>query len=409
MATNLTSLTALPVGPVTSPLTNCQEGGEPAITDVSFLRRVPAKERPPIPCRLLTSAVMDAQGRRADALGVLYVVPPVAYKIKVGKADEFGAELSRSIGAETENIVGSATVEGGCSKHLSWQLCTTDGDARVSGASATLAGRAERPALALLPIAFPFSVSRMAALACEGGGMEYSIHTVAGDEVEFVFATDKIRMPFSNTFERSFKVEKNKYIDKTKKATQGKAKISQAWEEDKKSHRAFCKTKFSVLLDPLVSVSGKFLIYGVKIPPAFEGYLKAGLYIKLKLDSNISSNLELKTWADNRQTEFSGSMIGKATITVELSAGLTLLDPEIVNVEVCGETGVTGSFGLDSEAHGLRLTGKWLGLTASVTVHLFDGAIEYEREWKAFDDIEPLEHTWPIEALFGPLPAASAG
>ena len=102
-----------------------------------------------------------------------------------------------------------------------------------------------------------------------------------------------------------------------------------------------------------------------------------------------------------------GGLSGDIKAKGSLSVDLTLIDPEIIGVELSGETSLTGTLALTSKAKGVRLSAKWSGLTASVKVSLLDGWIEIDKDWTAFEDTEPLQHDWPIESLFGPAPAYS--
>ena len=413
------SVAKLPSGPAANPVAdNCPKTAAAAAeeqsqakrqqADLKALKAVPPKTKPPIPCKYVSSVVTDAQGRKPGPDGSLYVVPEVTHSVTVGKASSLGMAYARGISAASESINASGTFTGGCADHAAWLLATPASNTVEPGGAAILDAPAIRPEKLSLPYQFPFSTSRLQPMACEGREIEYTIYTVAGDSVEFEFDTDKIKLPFNNALARTFKLDSDNVERKKKAETTGKFKIKQAWKEDKASHRAYCQTQFDVALDPLFKLSDKYLLYGLPIPGKVKKYLEAGLYLGLSLGAKLHADLVMRSWADDRQwSAESGGLSGDIKAKGSLSVDLTLIDPEIIGVELSGETSLTGTLALTSKAKGVRLSAKWSGLTASVKVSLLDGWIEIDKDWTAFEDTEPLQHDWPIESLFGPAPAYS--
>lgn len=407
-------LSALPDSPVASPISNdCPNSVGNSATaakglkseQVQALKAVPSAEKPPIPCKFLSATVTDPEGRKPGPDGSLYVVPPVAYSVKAFGGDGSNFTFSRGVGAASETVSAIGKFEGGCGKHPAWQLATGGDSKEQAGAQASLTVEVQRPERSLLPLNFPFTTSRMQAQACEGFATEYSIYAVAGDEVEFAFNTDAIKTPLKNTFTKVFSLETGRSKSEKKAELEGKFKLKQAWKEDKKTHRAYCETEISFSADPLFDWHVKGLAYGIYIPPKIRDYLRAGIFWSVEVNSVLTSNLVLWKWADTGNWQASeGGIKGELSLEGALSAELTLVDPEVCGVELVGKTSLKGMLGLRGEACGVRIEGKWEGLTASAKVSLFSGWVEIEKEWKCLDDIEPLSYDWPIESLFGPPP-----
>lgn len=389
------SVSGLPPIPATSALVACVQAQ--AQTRPDRLQAVPPRQAPPVPCRVTGAQVQDAEGRKPNSEGLLYVVSRAGATHKLGVA---GASAARSYAAQTEGISGTATIQGGCGRHLEWEIATASESATQKGGSLSRSIPVARPPAKRLPMHFPFGKARLSVCACEGGSREFTILSVAGDSVAVEFKFAEVMSPFKNAYKRAADGAGRAKSEKEK--VSGTFSVQQAWKEDGKSHRAYCETEIEVSAEPLLKAEGKFLLYGVRIPKPAEKWLKAGLFFTASLVVKLQSNLVLRLWADDRKWQHkSGSLAGSATATLKPSAELTLVDPEVCSVEIAGQTAFKGTAGLMSEARGVRLQGAWLGLAASVKVSLFDGWVEYSSDGKWFDDLEPLQHDIPMERLFG--------
>jgi hypothetical protein len=389
------ALAQLPASPATSACTACGPVGAAAMNQLVDL---PPKEKPPVPCRIVSAQIADQQGRKPDAQGLLYVVSEASVGLK-GKLA--GVSVARTFADQSEGMTGTATMQGGCGRHVEWEVATPGETYTQLGGSLARALPVARPPERSLPMHFPFGKNRITCGACEGGAREFTVLAVAGDEVEIEFESDEIEMPFTNVFKNL--ADTKGHVEKVRdKKTAAKLAIKQGWEEDGKSHRAFCKTEFDVAADPLFECELKVLVYGIKLPGVVQRWLSAGAFFTAGMVCKLHSNLVLRMWADERAWEYeSGTLAGTVTATVKPSVELNLVDPSVLSAEVSGETSFEGNAGLFSEAKGVRLEGKWLGLTATAKVSLLDGFFEYSAEGNWFDDLEPVHKDFPIESLFG--------
>lgn len=394
----ISAVSKVPAGPATSACVQCNPVSAMAPAK-NTLASVPPKEKPPIPCKILTAQITDPQGRKPNAQGLLYVVPPAGSFSQ--KAGIKYASVSASGGsAATENLTCVATIQGGCGKHLEWEIATSEETYIKVAGSLERAVPVPKPEEGTIPKNFPFSRSRIRCVACEGGAREFTVLAVSGDQVEFEFKVDEIAAPFNNVLRRVANFD-GKIDKKPKKETAAKLGIKQGWEEEKGTHRAYCTTEFDVSADPVFALEGKFLCYGVKLPKVGGFKIEAGLFVSPSLTVKLNSNLTIRKWAGESEWKYeSGSLTGNATGTIKLSGEATFIDEEVAHAEIAGITEAEGSIGLHSDAKFVRVEGKWKPLTVMIELKAWDGWIEHSAKYQCFDEMKDHKDL-SIDSLFG--------
>jgi hypothetical protein len=356
-------------------------------------------------CKLLKASISDPEGRVANAEGLLYVVSKSTGKFKMGDASETSISLEHAFSAKSENISASASYAGGCASHFSWRIEDESESVEIKNGKLAKDVMVAQVESRDFPMDYPMSKARLTAQCCQGGPLVFSVTAVPGDEIKTEIVWDKLTKPFFYSLERIYKIspgEDGEAETNEENESERKFEISQCWKEDEDSHLIYCESTLKASLSPLLSLSGKFMPYGLPVPSRFSAYLAAGIFITLEFLVELNGSAVIKTWVDDaKPIDLEGNLKGEAKASVELSVEATLLSEDIMAAEVRGKTEMTGTGGLVVSPAPASLVYElaWDGLMASIKMSFAMGLIEYEREWEVHGEEQISDASWPLKNL----------
>ncbi len=356
-------------------------------------------------CKLIKASISDPEGRVANAEGLLYVVTQPTGKVKLGDSSETSISLEHVYSAKSEKITANASYAGGCASHFSWRIEDESESVENKNGKISKDVMVAPVETSAFPMDYPMSKARLTAQCCQGGPMVFSVTAVPGDEIKTEIVWDKLTKPFVYSLERIYKIspgEDGEEEINEENDTERKFEVAQCWKEDENSHLIYCESSLKASLSPLLSLSGKFMPYGLPIPSRFSKYLAAGIFITLEFLVELNGSAVIKTWVDDAQPiELEGNLKGEAKASVELSVEATMLSEDIMSAEVRGKTELTGSGGLVVSPAPASLVYEltWEGLMASLKMSFAMGLFEYEREWEIHGEEKVDDASWPLKNL----------
>lgn len=167
--------------------------------------------------------------------------------------------------------------------------------------------------------------------------------------------------------------------------------LGSAWKEEPGSHLAYCEIVMFVGADPLFEGGFSILLYGVPVPKSLRKRLVGGVYLNVKGKITAGAQVEGKRYPAPRNTYEWSHVRGHAQgqIALELAAELAVWSASVMQAKGGGSVSarVTGSLRNSFSSKfwfDYRFSVK--PLTASVTLKMAWGLVEYEREWPIFEE-----------------------
>lgn len=184
------------------------------------------------------------------------------------------------------------------------------------------------------------------------------------------------------------------YLKEFKFDFAGKGEISAVWQEDKNSHKAFYSWKASVGFDPLIG-SKLRIPFGptTTVPQFIKKYGDA--YFFVEFSGGVSL---IGEWGRLNIGKVSGNVKGTGYLRGKIGGSLFLMSKSVVSLEVAGSSGIAFEAQPDMASYDHpAVVGqfKWEGIKANVTIAVWKGVVEINREFLVCDEKDlGGKHVW---------------
>jgi hypothetical protein len=308
-----------------------------------------------------------------------------------------------------DRIECAAVLAGGCGQHVEWSISGMWTSTEHGNDTSVLA-KTFKPALlegwlGLQHIA-P-QTYQIQAVACEGETPSVEVRAYPPDKWGGKIDLDAIHKKIKEWLSHA-PIDDDTKEDIEKGWFIGSIEYAQQWKEDKPSNRAFCESSVKGSFDPFFGAKDlpPVPIYPLSVVPApLQKWLKAGVYFSLEGGVGFEVDLSWAYWPDTDESHYEKTEVSLfGGVKGTLSVNLFVVNKDVVDAEVAGETGLKVGVKFIADAHAtVQFFVQWTGLEAAVKVKIAWGWIEYDRTYPLIGETSPIE--WPY--TFGATAPAS--